>query len=116
LPRGILFTHRVFEKMKFPARSISCFLVLLAVAHAEPPPVTLREALNIAQKNLAERGLDKKLYVAGVTLERASMFNGKSYWFVKWSDAIAASNPNNREIGIKVNMDGSAVRLIKEPH
>lgn len=102
--------------MKLIARSIFCFLALLTVIHAEPPSVTLREALNIAEKNLAERGLDKKLYVAGVTLERASMFNGKAYWFVKWSDVIPASNRNNREIGIKVNMDGTAVRLVKEPH
>ena len=102
--------------MKTIVRSVCCLLVLAANLHADPLPVSAREALTLAEKNLTERRLDKKLYVVGLTLERSSMFNSKSYWFVKWSDAIPASNPNNREIGIKVNMDGSAVKLVKEPH
>lgn len=84
-------------------------------AHAAPPPVSAREAIAIAEKDLADRGLDKKLYVVSVTLERASMLNSRAHWFVKWSESIPASNPRNREVGVKVNMDRTAVRLVKEP-
>jgi hypothetical protein len=101
--------------MKSIACILACLFASLTALRAGAPPITAREALNIAEKNLAERGLDKKLFVTGVTLERDSMFNGKSYWFVKWSEPLPANNPNNREVGIKVNMDGSAVRLVKEP-
>jgi hypothetical protein len=106
-------------KMKTAARFVyiaSCALAFLPATLAyAAPPVSAREALGIAEKNLAERGLDKRLYVIGITLEHASMFSSKGYWFVKWSEPIPASNPRNREVGIKVNMDGSAVRLVKEP-
>jgi len=107
--------------MKNKLRLASAFIISFAlfcsslVAFGNPPPITARQALDIAEKNLAERGLDKKLYVVGVTLERTSMFSEKAYWLVKWSEPIPASNPSNREVGIKVNMDGSAVRLVKEP-
>src|SRR5438067_2085149 len=82
----------------------------------ERPAVSAREALDIAEKNLAERNLAQKLYVQSVTLERASILKSESFWMVKWSEAIPASNPANREIGIKVRMDGTATRLVKEPH
>ena len=102
--------------MKTAARLAILLTLAVSSAHASPPAVTARQALDIAEKNLADRGLTKKLYVAGVTFERTSVFGAPAYWFVKWSEPIPASNPNNREVGIKVKMDGTATRLVKEPH
>jgi hypothetical protein len=39
----------------------------------------------------------------------------KSYWFVAWSESVPGDKANQREVGVKVNMDGSAARLVKEP-
>jgi hypothetical protein len=80
-----------------------------------PPPVSARQAVAIAEESLANRGLEKEIYIQSVTLERATILKARSFWFVKWSHSLPASNPKNREIGVKVNMDGSAVRLVKEP-
>lgn len=103
--------------MKSASASLALLLTLaVSSALAGTPPVSARQALDIAEKNLAGRGLAPRLYVAGVTLERASVFGQPAYWFVKWSEPIPASNPDNREVGIKVRMDGSATRLVKEPH
>jgi len=77
--------------------------------------MSAKQAIEIAEGSLATRGLQDKIFVAGVTYERATLLKSKSYWFVKWSQSIPASDPKNREIGVKVNMDGSATRLVKEP-
>lgn len=82
----------------------------------ERPAISVRQALDIAEKDLASRGLTEKLYVVSATLEHGSMFGGASFWLLKWNEAIPASKPENREIGMKVRMDGTPVRLVKEPH
>lgn len=86
-----------------------------AFAADAPPPVSARQAITIAEESLANRGLDKEVFIQSVTLERATIMKARSFWFVKWSHSIPASEPKNREIGVKVNMDGTAVRLVKEP-
>ena len=71
----------------------------------------MRDALKIAEDSLAQRGLKKTLYVASVTLENTSLLGAHAYWFVKRSHPIPARNPRNREVGIKVKMDGTATIL-----
>jgi hypothetical protein len=100
-------------------RSLLTLLALAAawnVARAEPPAVTARQALDIAEQSLRDRGLDHRLHVVSVALEKSSLMSGKAFWFVKWSEPIPASDPKNREVGVKVAMDGTATRLVKEPH
>lgn len=101
-------------------KTIFCLLLfalapLVPLLADEAPPVSARQALDIAEKNLADRGLTKELYVYSVTLTQTSILNNQSYWFVKWSHPIPASNPRNREIGMKVTMEGVVTRLVKEP-
>lgn len=100
--------------MKHIAALIALFFATTAFAD-DAPPVSAKQAVDLAEKTIAERGLGKTLYIESVTIQRLSMFSGKSYWFVKWSRTIPAINPKNREVGLKVNMDGSYVRLVKEP-
>ncbi len=103
--------------MKFIILSLAILLCNAPALFAtERPAISARQALDIAEKDLASRNLTQKLYVVSVTLERPSVFGGITYWLVKWSDTIPASNPNNREIGMKVRMDGTPTRLVKEPH
>jgi hypothetical protein len=100
-------------------KTILCLLLftfapLAPLLADEAPPVTARQALDIAEKNLADRGLTKEIYIISVAIEQSSILNNKAYWFVKWSHPIAASNPRNREVGMKVTMEGVPTRLVKE--
>jgi hypothetical protein len=94
------------------------FLALAALAAATTsalaqPAVSARQALDLAEKSLAERGLAKKIYVDSVSLDHDAIKGGQSYWFVRWSESFPAQTPGRREIGIKVSMDRSVVRLVK---
>lgn len=100
--------------MKHIAALFVLFFAVTAFAD-DAPPISAKQAVDLAEKTIAERGLGGTIYIESVTLERVSMFNVKTYWFVKWSHSIPAMNPKNREVGLKVNMDGSYVRLVKEP-
>jgi hypothetical protein len=70
--------------------------------------------LEIAEKSLADRGLQKELWIESITLDKASLLGSTPFWFVKWNKSIPASDPKNKEVGVKVYMDGKAVRLVKE--
>ena len=101
-------------------KTILCLLLFTFTSLApllaeDTPPVSAKQALDIAEKNLVDRNLTKEIYITSVTLTSSSLINNQSYWFVKWSHPIAASNPRNREIGIKVTMEGVATRLVKDP-
>lgn len=90
-----------------------CLFAIPAFAD-DQPAVTLRQALEAAEKSMNERGLGKDLYIDSVVLNRSAMFGGETYWFVKWSHPIPVPDePGKREVGIKVRMDGSATRLVK---
>jgi hypothetical protein len=102
--------------MKFACALLGIIgVVTSGLCAAEAPPISARKALDIAEESLRDRGLTEKIFVAGVRLERSSVVGGYKFWFVKWSESLPASDPRNREVGVKVYMDGRAVRLVKEP-
>jgi hypothetical protein len=100
-------------------KTLICSLALLALtplaALADAPPVSAKQALEIAEKSLKERNLSASVYIESLQMDHSSMMGGHQFWFVKWSKTLPASNPRNKEVGIKVYMDGHAVRLVKEP-
>jgi hypothetical protein len=91
---------------------VSLFFAVAAFAD-DAPPVSARQALDAAEKNMQERGLGKDLYIESVSLSHALMFGGETYWLVKWSHPLPASTPNSHEIGLKVTMDGKIFRFVK---
>ena len=78
------------------------------------PPVTVRQALDLAEKYMTDNALRDKVFIYGITLERSSFMTSKQYWVVKWSAPIPGSSPEKREIGLKIEMDGTVKRLVKE--
>lgn len=107
--------------MKYTVKHIAVLAVLLftvsAFADDAPAPaISAHQALDLAEKNMNERGLGKEIYVESVTLTRPAIFGGETFWFIKWSHPIRATDPNKREIGIKVRMDGRTTRLVKGIH
>lgn len=89
-----------------------CTLGISAMAGA--PEVPISKAATIAENSLKERQLEGRIYIDSITLTRSTLTSRKTYWLIKWNQSIPAMNPQNREIGMKVNMDGSYVRLVKE--
>ena len=98
--------------MKLLVALVSLFFAVAAFAD-DIPAFSVRQALDAAEKNMSERGLPKEIYVASVTLSHATMFGGETYWLVKYSHPIPGEGPNQQEIGVKVRMNGSVTRLIK---
>jgi hypothetical protein len=88
------------------------FIAVTASANARPA-VSARQALELAEKSLAERGLAKTIYVDSVTLDHTALKGGETFWFVRWSESIPAQTEGRREVGIKVSMDRTVVRLVK---
>ena len=68
---------------------------------------------NATLTTITDRGLDKEIYIESVSLAHAAIFGGDTYWVVKYSHPIPAEGPNQHEIGIKVNMDGTVRRIVK---
>jgi len=104
--------------MKRHFLSLLCLALLTAftAAHADPAPaIDIHKAIAIAEQTLHDRGLAGKISIVGATLERSTMFNNNSYWFIAWSETIPGDKKGEREVGIKVKMDGEAVRLVKAP-
>ena len=103
----------------FTMKQIAVLIALLFVSSAfadTPPAISARQALDFAEQNMTDRGLGKELYIESVQLLKPALFNGETYWFVKWSHPIPATDPNKIEVGIKVRMDGRVTRLVKGRH
>ena len=100
--------------MKYVAALIALLFTVTAFADEAAPPVSARQALDSAEKDMNERGLGKQVFVESVTLMRPPIFGGETFWFIKWSHPIPASAPGTREYGIKVRMDGRTTRLVKK--
>lgn len=98
--------------MKHLAALVILFFAVSAFA-GDAPPVSARQALDAAEKSMSERGLDKDIYVASVSMTHSSMFGGESFWLVKYSHPIPADESNQQEIGIKVAMNGAVSRYVK---
>ncbi len=92
---------------------LSSLVLLAAVCLAQAAPrITIGEAASIAQNELKSRGLESQIYIVGIALQADGMANTEKYWNVRWSEAIAGEE-RKKEVGVKVKMDGSIVRLVE---
>lgn len=106
------------KKLKMPAILlfiVLCGLFTTARGETPVPSLSIREALDIAEKSRTARESGDKVYVASISLERTSPTSRKVVWSVKWSSPLSANNPIDREIGVEIAMDGSVKRLVKSP-
>ena len=79
------------------------------------PRISIREAVELAEKAKAERADSDAVYIESLTLEVGSLLGGKSVWIAKWSAPLPANNPKQSEFGVQISMDGSVKHLIKAP-
>lgn len=87
------------------------FFAMSAVA---APTVPIDQAAAVAQAHLRERGLEGSRFVSSLVLERESLGRGKHYWYARWSETVKLEGQKT-EVGLRINMDGSLVRLIEGP-
>lgn len=88
----------------------ACVLAWSCLVQAAPPALPIEKALRLAQDYLQEKGLAAAHHVGGITLEDSTIFGGEKFWFARWVPAIRIEQKS--EAGVRVNMDGSLVRLV----
>ena len=86
----------------------------LAMAE-EKPAISIREAVEIAEKAKGARENGDRVFIASITLERSSLLGGKTLWIARWSGNLPANNPHDHEIGVQIAMDGSVKHIVKGP-
>ena len=91
-------------------------LLLSFTAFAEnPPELSAKAAVEIADQTLASRHLGPNVFIQSVTFQSTALLGGKRTWLVQWSGFVEGSKAGTREIGLQIGMDGHVVHVIKEP-
>jgi hypothetical protein len=85
----------------FASASVSAF--------AQAPKVDAARATRLATDYLATLGPGAP-HIVSVTLEQTALLSGTQSWIIKWSAPVM--DGANREIGVRVKMDGSLAHLV----
>jgi hypothetical protein len=80
-------------------------------AWAEAPKLDAARATRIATDYLASLGAAAP-HIVSVTLEKGALVNGTQSWVIRWSEPVM--DKGNREIGMRVKMDGSTAYLVED--
>lgn len=110
---SVLIRGFTFAPMKQLPLVITFSLFLLSSALAVPF-LSVDQAANVAQQHLKERGLAGDRYVTSLVLEKDSVARGERYWYARWSESVKLEE-RKKELGVRINMDGSLVRIIEGP-
>jgi len=101
-------------------KKIGCSILALLIALQTPlaladdtPAISIRQALDLAEKAKAVRENSDKVYILSIALERTSIIGGKPVWIAKWSGPLPANDPRDRDIGVQIFMDGSVRHIVK---
>jgi hypothetical protein len=102
--------------MKSVLIALTCFALILTATKsyaADPPPAFNAVAVaQLAQKDLEDRGLHTGIFVASIEYKGLL---GEPYWSVYWSKPFASdSTKGAKEVGLKVQLDGNYVRLVRK--
>jgi hypothetical protein len=82
-----------------------------AAALADAPKLDAARATRIATDYLATLGSGAP-HIVSVTLEKGALVNGTQSWVIRWSEPVMDNG--NREIGMRVKMDGSTAYLVED--
>ena len=90
------------------------FLAALPISLHAAPAVSVEQAAAIAQAQLKERGLTDRVFVTSLALEKDGLARGDRYWYARWSANLPLEE-RKTELGVRINMDGSVVRVVENP-
>lgn len=99
--------------MKTLLLSAACVAVLASSILAAPQ-ISIDQAASLAQQHLKERGLDGNRFITSLALEKDSITRGNQYWYARWSESVKLEDKKT-ELGVRINMDGSVVRIVEGP-
>jgi len=51
-------------------------------------------------------------HIVSLVLEKSGIVRGRSSWVARWSRAVEVEG--DRELGLRVNLDGTTVRLVED--
>ena len=102
-------SRRVLRRLASPA--LAMFLFAAAAFGGGAPRLDAVRAAKIASDYLATLGPGAP-YIVSVTLERLSLLQAGQSWVIRWSDPFVTGG--ERELGLRVNYDGTIVRLVAE--
>ena len=97
-----------------PLRLAIVAAVLSASSVLATPTLSVGQAAALAQQHLKERGLAGSRYVTSLALEKESGRRGERYWYARWSERVKLEEKQT-ELGLRINMDGSLVRVVEGP-
>jgi len=101
-------------------RSRCCALVAVLLAWLLPGIVAIADnrpaldavrAAKIATDYLSRLGPGAP-HIVSLTLEKSAIIRGRTSWIARWSRTV--ENEGDRELGLRVNLDGTSVRLVED--
>lgn len=104
-------TPRLARLWRIPMIVITAITLAATGMAADAPKLDAVRAAKIAADYLSQFGANAP-HIVSVTLERDAIIRGKISWVVRWSRSIPAEG--DQEVGLRVNMDGSTARLVKD--
>ena len=90
--------------------ALAAIAVTTVAPAGEVPRIDAVQAAKIATDYLRTLGPGAP-YIVSVTFDKSALVSGKSSWVARWSNAIIADG--SRELGLRVNQDGSTARLVE---
>jgi hypothetical protein len=75
------------------------------------PALDAERAAKIATVYLAQFGPNAP-HIVSLTLEKSGLVKGRTSWIARWSRTIDVEG--DRELGLRVNLDGTTVRLVED--
>lgn len=97
-----------------PLRLAIVALLVSASSVLATPTLSVQQAADLAQQHLKERGLSARRYITSLALEKEAGRRGERYWYARWSESVKLEEKKT-ELGLRINMDGSLVRVVEGP-
>jgi hypothetical protein len=97
-----------------PLRIAIAFALVTTFPLLAAPALSVEQAATLAQQHLKERGFGGSRYISSLALEKGSVTQGDRYWYARWSESVKLEEKQT-ELGIRINMDGTVVRVVEGP-
>ena len=90
---------------------LAAFVPAPGASAGDGPQLDAVQAAKIATDYLATLGA-KAPHIVSLTLEKSALLHGRLSWVARWSRSIELEG--EKEVGLRVNLDGSTARLIED--
>jgi hypothetical protein len=85
----------------------------LSTAHAGPPSLPIKKAVDLAHEALAAKGKQNDVWIRSIELQRPTVTSAHPIWVVTWSGTVPGVKEGSKETGLEIDMEGKVVHLVK---